>query len=148
MVKNYCQDSLLPICSKYLSISFLMTYLNTSKKQSFFLCFNQILSWKTCVSNILHLTHDIYKAFDCSPSFEVQGVFLDISKAFDKVWYDGLLCKRKRNSINGDLLKFIERFLSDRYQRAVLNEQTSKWNKIKTEIPQGSILGLLFFLIY
>ena len=118
------------------------------KKIIFSLLQSDFILEDLCVQHFTSITHDIYKAFDCSPSFEVQGVFLDISKAFDKVWYDGLLCKRKRNSINGDLLKFIERFLSDRYKRAVLNEQTSKWNKIKTEIPQGSILGLLFFLIY
>ena len=75
-------------------------------------------------------------------------MFLDISKAFDKVWHDGLLYKLKRNGINGDLLKLIESFLSDRYQRVVLNGQTSKWNKITAGVPQGSILGPLFFLIY
>ena len=59
-----------------------------------------------------------------------------------------LIYKLKRNSITGDLLRLIESFLSDRYQRVVLNEQTSKWNKIKAGVPQGSILGPLFFLIY
>ena len=38
--------------------------------------------------------------------------------------------------------------MSDRYQRVVLNGQTSNWNKIKAGVPQGSILGPLFFLIY
>ena len=40
----------------------------------------------------------------------MRGIFLDISKAFNKVWHDGLLYKLKRNDINGDLLKFIESF--------------------------------------
>ena len=75
-------------------------------------------------------------------------MFLDISKAFDKVWHDGLLYKLKRNGINGDILKLIESFLSDRYQRFLLNGQTSKWNKITAGVPQGFILGLLYFLIY
>ena len=75
-------------------------------------------------------------------------MFLDISKAFDKVWHDGLLYKLKRNGINCDLLKLIESFLSDRYQRVILNGQTSKWNEITAGVPQGSILGPLFFLIY
>ena len=74
-------------------------------------------------------------------------MFLDISKAFGKVWHDGLLYKLKRNGINDDLLKLIERFLSDKYQRVVLNGQTSKWNKITAGVPQGSILDLPFFLI-
>ena len=80
----------------------------------------------------------MYKAFDCSPSLEVRDVFLDISKAFDKIWHDGLLYRLKRNGINGDLLKLIESFLSDRYQRVALNGQTSKWNKITAGVPQGS----------
>ena len=41
---------------------------------------------------------------------EVRGVFLDIRKAFDKVWHDGLIYQLKRNSINGDLLRLIESF--------------------------------------
>ena len=79
---------------------------------------------------------------------EVRGVFLDISKAFDKVWYGGLIYKLKRNGVTGDLLRLIESVLSDSYQRVVLNGQTSNWNKIKAGVPQGSILGPLFFLIY
>ena len=93
-----------------------MTYLNSSKRKIFFLRIGD-----SCVQQVISITHEIYKAFDCSPSLEVRRVFLDISKAFDKVWHDGLLYKLKRNGINGDLLKLIESFLSDRYQRVVLN---------------------------
>ena len=74
-------------------------------------------------------------------------MFLDISKAFDKVWHDGLIFKLKRNGITCDLLRLIESFLSDRYQGVVLNRETSNWNKIKAGVPQGSILGPLNFLI-
>ena len=66
------------------------------------------------------------------------GVFLDISKAFDKVWHHGLLYKLKRNSINGDWLKLIESFWSDRY-----NLETGK--KIATGVPEGSILRIFLF---
>ena len=79
-------------------------------------------------------------------------MFLDISKASDKVCHDGIIYKFdgiiQRNGITGDLLRLIERFLSDRYQKVVLNGETSNWNKIKAGVPQGSILGPLFFLIY
>ena len=65
----------------------------------------------------------------------MPGVFLDISKAFDEGWYGGLIYKLKRNGINSVLLRLIENFLSDRYQRVVLNGQTSNWNKIKAGVP-------------
>ena len=102
----------------------------------------------SCVQQLISITHEIYNAFDCNPSLEVRGVFLDISKAFDKVWHDGLIYKLKRNGITSDLLRLIESFLSDRYQRVVLNGNNSNWNKIKAGVPQRSILDPLFFLIY
>ena len=51
------------------------------------------------------LTHNIYKAFDGDPSLGTRCVFLEISKAFDKVWHKGLLHKLKCYGINGKLLK-------------------------------------------
>ena len=41
------------------------------------------------------INNEIYYALDYNPSLEVQGVFLDLSKAFDKVWHDGLICNLK-----------------------------------------------------
>ena len=51
----------------------------------------------------------------------MRGVVLDISKAFDKVWYKGLTYKLKQNGIPGKLLNLIIDFLSNRKQRVVLN---------------------------
>ena len=50
--------------------------------------------------------------------------------------------------ISGTLLELIESFLKNRFQRVVLNHQTSEWLPVKGGVPQGSILGPLFFLIY
>ena len=79
---------------------------------------------------------------------EVRGIFLDISKAFDKVWHQGVTSNLKQNGISGNLLKIIEDFLSNRYQRVVLNGQYSGWAAVNTGVPQGSILSSLLFLIY
>ena len=72
-------------------------------------------------------------------------VFLDISKAFDKVWHEGLLYKLKSMGISGELYDLLENYLSGRFQRVVLNGQTSSF---LAGVPQGSILGPLLFLVY
>ena len=94
----------------------------------------------------MKLTHEIYKSFD--DGLDVHGVFLDISKAFDKVWHKGLIYKLKQNGVSGNLLDTITDFLNSRKQRVALNGQFSSWTSIEAGVPQGSILGPLLFLIY
>ena len=100
------------------------------------------------VNQLLSITHTIFKAFDCNPPLDVRTVYLDISKAFDRVWHDGLIYKLKRCGVSGQLLLLIQSFLKDRKQRTVLNGQSSTWGDISAGVPQGSILGPLFFLVY
>ena len=51
----------------------------------------------SCINQLLSITHEIYKSFD--DGFEVRGVFLDISKAFDKVWDKGIIFKLKQDGL-------------------------------------------------
>ena len=62
--------------------------------------------------------------------------------------HEGLLYKIKINGINGNALQLIKPFLHNRCQRVALNGQSSSWLSIRAELPQGSVLGPLFFLIY
>ena len=71
-----------------------------------------------------------------------------MSKALDRVWHEGLLFKLKRLGPSRKYYGLINSFLRSRHQRVVLNGQSSKWSSIKVGIPQGSTLGLLFFLVY
>ena len=103
-------------------------------------------SWDSSISQLLCITHDIYQSLD--DGLETRAVFLDISKAFDKVWHEGLLFKLKQNGISGNFLNVITNFLYQRKQRVALNGQHSSWTNIKAMVPQGSILVPLFFFIY
>ena len=71
-----------------------------------------------------------------------------MSKAFDRVWHEGLLYKLECNGISGNLLGIIKDFLHDRRQRVVLNGKSSNWSTVRVGVPQGSVLGPLFFLVY
>ena len=73
---------------------------------------------------------------------------MDISKAFDKFWHDGLIFTLKAYGIKYELLSLLDIFYQNREERLVLNGQTSEWRKINSGVPQGSVLGPLIFLIY
>ena len=148
-INNYRPISLLPICGKmFEKIIFnnLYKYLNTNnlitKNQS------GIRPCDSTTNQLLYLVNEIHKAFDDPKSLEVRSVFLDISKAFDKVWHDGLVYKLKQNGISGCLLKLFENYLHNRNQRVVLNGSYSDYYPIASGVPQGSVLGPLLFLVY
>ena len=54
-----------------------------------------------------------------------RGVFLAISKAFDKVWHKGIISKLQQNGISGKLIRVLCDFLKDRKQRVILNGKVS-----------------------
>ena len=71
-----------------------------------------------------------------------------MSKAFDKVWYKGVLFKLKRKGISGNSLKWISSYLQQRVQCVVLAGHQSDTLPVDTGVPQGFILGSLLFLVH
>ena len=100
-------------------------------------------------STVLQLTYVVHKIYSSlEEGKEVRAVFLDISKAFDKVWHEGLISKLKFIEIKGTLLKWLESYLSNRFERVVVEGTNSNSEKVNAAVPQGSVLGPLLFLIY
>ena len=100
----------------------------------------------SCINQLISITHEIYKSFD--DGYEVWDVFLDMLKAFDKVWHQGLYCKLRQSSISGGLLKPLTDFLDNRTKRVIINGQYSSWTKVEAGVLLRLILGPLLFLIY
>jgi hypothetical protein len=100
-------------------------------------------------STITQLT-EIYDQFcrAVAKGKEIRVVFLDISKAFDRVWHTGLIHKLRSSGISGKLLDWLKDYLTDRQQRVIINGETSEWGDLKAGVPQGSVLGPLLFLIF
>ncbi len=98
------------------------------------------------INQLVHLCHQIYQGLDNAK--DICLVFLDVSKAFDKVYHPALLHKLERMGIAGNLLDWIASYLENRRQVVVINGVCSDEKSINASVPQGSILGPLLFLVY
>ena len=84
--------------------------------------------------------------FDKNPTVDVRGVFLDISKVFDKVWHEGLLFKLKAYGVEGELLSLPKNYSQNLEQRVVLNGQISACRNINSGVLQGLGITTSFIL--
>jgi endonuclease/exonuclease/phosphatase family metal-dependent hydrolase len=103
---------------------------------------------------IFHLLCNVVDSFD-DPSTSsppknnyVPTIFIDIAKAYDKVWIPGLLYKLKQLNLDPHFYHFLKAFLTGRTFQVVHSGYTSILQILQAGVPQGSILAVFLFLIY
>ena len=150
LLRNYRPISLLPIFSKIFErviYNCLFNYFVTNKL--FTPAQSGFLPGDSCIAQLLSIIHEIQTNFDTNPPADVRGVFLDISKAFDKVWHKGLIFKLKSYGVEGDLLSLLECYLTIKKSKGCF-----KWSDFRFETisfwhsPRFSIRSTFILNIY
>lgn len=101
--------------------------------------------FRGCQDHIVRLKDDIHKAFHRKNS--VLGVFIDLEKAFDMMWRDGVLFKLQNLGISGLIYNWIHDFLSERSIRVKVGTSISEKYLVENGSPQGSVISPILFII-
>ena len=104
------------------------------------------ISGRSCTTRLLEYIEDLTEVKDNGEDVDV--IYLDFCKAFDKVPHRRLVHKLEQNGIKGDLLLRVKNFLHGRQQRVTIGDSSSNWIPVTSAIHQGSILGPILFLKY
>jgi len=101
---------------------------------------------RSCTTQLLEVVDKLSEMLDYGGSIDM--VYLDFSKAFDTVPHYRLLMKLESYWVTGHVLEWIRSFLTTRKQRVTVGESVSGWSEMLSEVPQGSVLGLVLFVCY
>ena len=146
-VSNYRPISLLSCTSKVMEKCVFKYVFNYFRDHSLITKFQSgFIPQDSTVNQLVNLYHMFSNAIDQKK--DVRIVFCDITKAFDRVWHEGLIYKLQKIGIGNHLLHWFKNYLSNRQQRIVINGDHSSWGHVKAGVPQGSVLGPLLFLVY
>ncbi len=99
-----------------------------------------------CLSNLILQEERVTRLLD--EGHTVDLVYLDFAKAVDSVNHRFLLAKRKSSGIDGAVLNWIKSYLSNRSYQVQIDGVLSEEAPCLSGVPQGSVIGLLLFLLY
>ena len=101
---------------------------------------------RECMTNLLLAMEEWTEAMESG--YDIDIIYTDFAKAFDSVPHKRLAVKLKSLGINGEVLRWIETFLSGRRHRVSIDGELSDWVYVKSGIPQGSVLGPILFVVF